>query len=149
MLSSYINENLIRLKVLAKDWEDAIRKAGAALLENNKITESYIDAMVESKREFGPYIVVTKHVALPHARPEMGTKELAIGIATLENPVEFGNKDNDPVKYVFCLSAKDSESHVQAMSELAELLDQEKFYNILDNAKDPSEIIDYIKENEK
>jgi len=149
MLSSYINENLIRLNVLAKDWEDAIRKAGAALLENNKITESYIDAMIESKREFGPYIVITKHVALPHARPEMGAKELAIGITTLKNSIEFGNKANDPVKYVFCLSAKDGESHIQAMSELAELLEQEKFYSILDNAKDPSEIMNYIRENEK
>ena len=41
MLSSYVNESLIRLKVPAKDWEDAIRKSAAALLENNKITESY------------------------------------------------------------------------------------------------------------
>ena len=104
--------------------------------------------MVECKEEFGPYIVITKHVALPHARPEMGAKELGIGIATLEEPIEFGNKDNDPVKYVFCLSAKDSESHVQAMSELAELLGQEKFYNILDNAKVPSEVMDYIRANE-
>lgn len=148
MLSSYINENLIRLNVLATDWEDAIRKSASALLENNKITEAYIDAMVESKRSFGPYIVITKHVALPHARPEMGAKELAIGIATLKNPIEFGNKDNDPVKYVFCLSAKDSESHIQAMSELAELLDREEFYNILDNAKDSFEVMNYIKKNE-
>lgn len=149
MLSKYINENLIRLNVLARDWEDAIRKSAGALLEDNKITESYIDAMIEAKRSFGPYIVITKSVALPHARPERGAKELAIGIATLKNPIEFGNKDNDPVKYVFCLSAKDSESHIQAMSELAELLDKEEFYKILDNATDPSEIMNYIKENEK
>ena len=56
----------------------------------------------------GPYIVITKHVALPHARPEAGALESAIGIATLKHPVKFGNKDNDPVKYLFCLSATDN-----------------------------------------
>lgn len=145
MLSNIINENLIRLKISASDWEDAIRKSAAALLENGKISASYIDEMINTAKECGPYIVITKHVALPHARPEFGAKEIAIGIATLESPIEFGNKDNDPVKYIFCLSAKDQKTHLEAMSELAVLLEDKNFYSVLDNAKTPGEIMDYIK----
>ena len=145
MLSKIINENLIRLKVKANDWEDAVRKSASALLENNKITASYIDAMINTAKEVGPYIVITKHVALPHARPEAGAKEIAIGIATLECPVEFGNAANDPVKYVFSLSAIDQNTHLQAMAELAELLDKEEFYNVLDKAESAEEIMDYIR----
>jgi mannitol/fructose-specific phosphotransferase system IIA component (Ntr-type) len=148
MLSNFTNESLIRLKVSCKDWEDAIRKSASALLENGKVTASYIDAMISTAKEAGPYIVITKHVALPHARPETGAKEIAIGIATLEHPVEFGNKDNDPVKYVFSLSATDPESHVHAMAELADLLDKEEFYNVLDNAKNAEEIMNYIRAHE-
>jgi len=148
MLSDFINENLICLKVPADNWEEAIRKSASVLLENDKITASYIEAIIRNVRDDGPYIVITKHVALSHARPEAGAKEIAIGIATLEHPVKFGNKDNDPVKYVFTLSATNSESHLQAISELVELLEKEEFYEVLDKAKSAKEIMNYIKAHE-
>lgn len=145
MLSKIINENLIRLNISANDWEDAVRKAASALLENNKISASYIDEMINTAKEVGPYIVITKHVALPHARPEAGAKEIAIGIATLEHPIEFGNVDNDPVKYIFSLSAVDQNTHLQAMSELAMLLEKDEFYKVLDKAESAEEIMNYIR----
>lgn len=148
MLSDLTNETLIKLKVSAKTKEEAIRKSASVLVENGKVTEEYVDAMVNNANESGAYIVITKHVALPHARPEAGTKEIAIGIATLENPIKFGNADNDPVKYVFCLSAVDNNSHLHAMSELVELLEMDEFFKTLDNAKDAKEIIDFIKSHE-
>jgi mannitol/fructose-specific phosphotransferase system IIA component (Ntr-type) len=105
--------------------------------------------MIQTTKETGPYIVITKHVALPHARPEEGARRIGISISTLKTPVVFGNKENDPVKYVFGLSALDNQTHLTAMSELAELLDQESFYQVLDNATNPEEIIEYIKNFEK
>lgn len=148
MLSEITNKSLIRLNIQAKDWEDAIRQSASALVENDKVSQEYVDAMITSTKEAGPYIVITKHVALPHARPEAGAKDIAIGIATLETPIEFGNDENDPVKYVFCLSAVDSNSHLRAMSELVELLDNEEFFRTLDNAKNTDDIMKFIKENE-
>ena len=142
---SLTSEELVRLNIEAKDWEDAIRQSADALLQNGKIKASYIDAIIKTVKETGPYIVITKHVALPHARSEAGALESAIGIATLKEPVVFGNKENDPVKYLFCLSAKDSESHINALAELTGLLDRKDFYEFLDQAKDASEVIKYIK----
>jgi cysteinyl-tRNA synthetase len=49
MLSKIINENLIRLNISANDWEDAVRKAASALLENNKISAPYIDEMINKR----------------------------------------------------------------------------------------------------
>lgn len=145
MLMDLTSEKLVRLNIEAENWEDAIRKSAAPLFENGKITAAYIDAIINTAKEVGPYIVLTKHVALPHARSEAGALESAIGIATLKTPVVFGNKENDPVKYLFCLSAKDSESHINALSELTGLLDREDFYALLDQAKEASEVIQYIK----
>jgi mannitol/fructose-specific phosphotransferase system IIA component (Ntr-type) len=145
MLSDLISESLIRLKVNAENWEDAVRKSASALLENDKITAPYVDAMISTAKEAGPYIVVTKHVALPHAKPEAGAKETAMGIAVLEHSIEFGNKGNDPVKYVFSLSAVDNESHLQAMAELLELLENQEFYSVLDKASSPEEIMSFIR----
>ncbi|MGG7141859.1 BglG family transcription antiterminator [Clostridium nigeriense] len=144
-LSNMINENLICFNVKANNWEDAIRNSAAALVDNKVVTSEYVDSMVNIAKDSGPYIVVTKHVALPHAKPEDGAKETAMGIGILENPIHFGNKANDPVKYVFSLSSLDNEKHLQAMSELIGLLEDEEFYSVLDNAQNAKEVMDYIK----
>lgn len=145
MLKDLTNEKLILLNVEAVDWEDAIRKAAQPLIDERKVKSAYVDDMVLGVKENGPYIVLTKHVALPHARPQSGALESAIGIATLKTPVIFGNEANDPVKYLFCLSAKDNMEHLNALAELAEMFEDEEFYHILEQAKEASEIMDYIK----
>lgn len=100
--------------------------------------------MIAGIKEVGPYIVLAKHIALPHARPEAGALESAIGVATLKEPVVFGNEANDPVKYLFCLSAKDDMEHLQALAQLAELFEDQAFFELLDRTDDPQEIIAYI-----
>lgn len=124
--------------------EDAIRKAAQPLVDEKKVTESYVDDIIVGVKNNGPYIVLTEHVALPHARPESGALESAIGVATLKTPVEFGNEANDPVKYLFTLSAKDSSQHLSALSELAGLFEDKGFFNLLDNSNNPKEIMEYI-----
>lgn len=144
VLKDLTNEKLVKLNIQAIDWEDAVRKSAQPLIDEGKVKQAYVDDMIVGVKENGPYIVLTKHVALPHARPESGALESAIGIATLETPVEFGNKANDPVKYLFCLSAKDNSEHLNALAELASMFEDEEFFKLLDNAKDGKEIMDYI-----
>ncbi len=144
LLKDLLSEELILLNIDASDWEDAIRKAAQPLVAEKKVTESYVDDIIVGVKNNGPYIVLTEHVALPHARPESGALESAIGVATLKTPVEFGNEANDPVKYLFTLSAKDSSQHLSALSELASLFEDKEFFNLLDNSNNPKEIMEYI-----
>ena len=97
MLSDLLDESLVALNVEASDWEDAIRKSAQLLVDAGKVTPAYVDDIVKGVNELGPYIVITEHVALPHARPESGALESAVGIVTLMEPVEFGSADNVPV----------------------------------------------------
>jgi len=145
MLETLINEKLIQLNVKAKDWEDAIRKSAKLLLMEGKISEKYIESMIKSNQQNGPYFVIAKHIALPHASFKSGAKEQAIGITTLLNPVISGQTANDPVKYLFCLSATDQSSHLTALSDLVVLLEDKTFFRMLDNAKCPNEVMAYIK----
>ncbi|ALS38139.1 PTS system ascorbate-specific IIA component [Enterococcus rotai] len=144
MLSEMIKPEFIQLDVEALDWEDAIRRSAEPLLNGGKITADYIEKIIETTQTLGPYIVVTKHVALPHAPTQCGALDLAMGITTLKNPVVSGNESNDPVKYLFCMSAKDSESHLESMAELVNLLSDQRFYQILDTAEKPMDILNYI-----
>ena len=143
-----IKEEFIQLGIEVGDWEEAIRKSAAPLLSGGKITAEYIEKIIETTQTLGPYIVVTKHVALPHAPTQYGALDLAMGITTLKTPVVSGNESNDPVKYLFCMSAKDSESHLESMAELVDLLSDQKFYQVLESAKEPKDILNYIIETE-
>lgn len=149
MISSLIRQDLIRLKVPASDWREAVRKSGQVLLEAGYILPEYIDAMIDSINEAGPYVVIAKHLAMPHAKPECGALREGISIVTLETPVCFGNEENDPVKYVFCLSAASSSSHLDLMQSFVDILEQEDFFKLLDTTDSPGEVFHYIQRFDK
>jgi len=107
VLSDLLTEDLVQLNVVASNWEDAIRKSAQSLVDNKKVTEGYVDDIIKGVNELGPYIVITEHVALPHARPESGALEPAVGITVLKDSVEFGSKDNDPAQLEKAQSPKD------------------------------------------
>ncbi|CZR09489.1 Phosphoenolpyruvate-dependent sugar phosphotransferase system, EIIA 2 [Trichococcus ilyis] len=85
---------------------------------------------------------------MPLAPSEFGSKELAMEITVLNTPIAFGNEANDPVKYLFFLSAKDSNTHLESLAQLVDLLEDSHFYTMLDTATEASQILDYIKDNE-
>ncbi|WP_027416021.1 BglG family transcription antiterminator [Aneurinibacillus terranovensis] len=136
MLQDILKDSNILLKQVCKDWKEAITKAAQLLVKEEVIEERYINAMIKSVEEFGPYIVVGKHLALAHARPEDGVNKLGISVMTLKEPVNFGNQDNDPVKIVFCLAAVDSYSHLNMMKNLIELINDEEKLDQLITAQD-------------
>lgn len=140
-LMDMVKPSIISLGIEADNWEDAVRKAYKPLVDNGFISQNYVDETVRSLRILGPYIVITKHVALSHTKPKEGALIPALGIGVLKNPVVFGSEGNDPVKYIFSLSAKDNESHLSAMSELVELLNNDRFYEMLDNAQDADDVL--------
>ena len=122
MLSDLLDEGLIRLGVEASDWEDAVRKAAQPLVDLEMVTEGYVDDIVRGVNVLGPYIVIAPHVALPHARPESGALRPALGVVTLASPVSFGSAENDPVRFLFPLSATDNDGHLGALQALVEML---------------------------
>ncbi|MEM4666305.1 MAG: PTS sugar transporter subunit IIA [Thermofilum sp.] len=84
---------------VAENWEEAVRLAGKLLAADGIVEERYVEAMVQVTRELGPYAVIAPGVALPHARPEDGAKEVGLSIVTLREGVNFGSP-NDPVYIV-------------------------------------------------
>jgi len=145
-LIDLVHPRYIHLDLKASNREDAIRKGFQEMMEDGIVSENYIETIIKDMRRLGPYIVITKHFALPHALPEAGAYGCAIGISVLKNPISFGSIENDPVKYIFSLSSINSEAHLQAMNELIELMANPEFYKLLDESKNPQQIISYIQE---
>lgn len=141
-----ISEESISIGVHAADWEDAIRKSAQYLLETKKIENSYIDAMIETVHKIGPYIVLGNHVALAHARPECGVNQLSVHFTTLNPPVPFGSEKFDPVSLVITLAAVDADSHLELISELANVLMDEENVDKLVESKNASEFLRLLNE---
>lgn len=144
MIEKMITPELIQLQVKAVDWRDALWKAGQPLVKAGDVTLHYVRAIIKSVEEYGPYFVIAPHIALAHASSKEGAEKLAMSVTTFSEPIKFGNLDNDPVSYIFTLSAPDSSSHLKAMQELVTLLSNESFYQILDQAEMPDFVLTYM-----
>ena len=51
MLTDVLKKEYIRLNVECSDWEDSIRTAGKILLDNDVVTEEYIEDAIEGVKE--------------------------------------------------------------------------------------------------
>lgn len=144
MLQESIEESYIQLDVEAENFEEAIKKSFDPLIENGAVTNKYVEAVIRIYQETGPYIVITKNIALPHAPVEDGANKLGLGFVRLKVPVVSGHKTNDPVKYLFPLSAKASNDHIELLSKLADLLSQQRFIEFLEKVSSKEEFINYF-----
>lgn len=117
-MEELIPKRNMRVKVEVSDWKDAIRKAGELLVDDGKISTDYIENMISSVMELGPYVVLSKGFALAHSAPSEAVYESALSLITLKEAVEFGSP-NDPVKVVMCLACKDKQSHIETLQKVA------------------------------
>ena len=98
-----IKEDYIQLDISVENFDEAIKASAQPLLTADVIENEYISSILSIYHEIGPYIVITKQIALPHA-PIEGAKKLALGFTRLERPVISGHESNDPVKFCFPLA---------------------------------------------
>jgi len=145
-LTDLLKEELIQQVDSVSNWQDAVGLAAQPLLANGYIEESYIQAMIASINETGPYIVLAPKVAVPHASPDAGVHQLGISLLQVKEPVDFSEDDDDDkkVQLIFVLAAVDSTAHLRALQELALILDDEEAIDSLIAASDPREILAII-----
>lgn len=126
MLKDILTDSHILIQEKAETWPETIELVAKPLIKENIVEPRYVAAMVQAVEEYGAYIVIGKHLALAHARPEDGVNQLGVSVTTLKQPIAFGNQEMDPVKIIFCLAAVDSYSHLTIMKELIELINNEE-----------------------
>lgn len=143
-LSDLINHNMIIIDYPANNWEDAVRQSGKLLVDSHCASQGYVDAMVSTIKELGPYVVISDGIALPHAGSGLGVSKTAISVVVLKDPVSFGHTHNDPVKLVFGLCAKNNYDHIQAMSDIGRIASEKSIFDKLVSSSSPSQVYDLI-----
>lgn len=132
----------ITLKEKIPDWRQAIRTAAQKLLEKEYIEDKYIGKMIENVEKLGPYIILSDDVAMPHSRPEDGVKKTGISLLKLDEGVDFG--ENSSIRLIFILAAKDSNSHIDMITELVNMLQDDEKLNRILNSKTENEILENL-----
>lgn len=145
-LCDLLQEDVIELGCSVENWEDAVRLSGKLLENIGSVEAKYVDGMVNCIRNLGTYIVVCPGVAMPHARPEEGAKDVAISFVQLKKPVYFGKEGNNvPVDLLFAFSTPDEQTHLKMMMDLWTLFYDEKALNKLRKCKTKESVISIIR----
>lgn len=125
------------------DWKEAITLAAKPLVEDGSVENSYIDAMIANVNKFGTYIVIAPKVAMPHSRPEDGVNKNCVSLLKVNEGVLFEGEE-ERVYVFFVLGAVNSDSHIETLMELMELIEDEEKIDEIIEAGNVQEIMDLI-----
>jgi PTS system ascorbate-specific IIA component len=128
----------------AENWSEAILHAGRLLHATGATEERYGSAMVTTARQLGPYFVVAPGIAVAHALPQEGVIKPALALVTLQPLLPFGNMENDPVRLLIAIAAVDTQQHVEALKEIADVLSDPTRRKALMQAATPAEAFDIL-----
>lgn len=132
-LYEMLSKGRVLLNAKVETFEEAIALAAKPLIKDGYITPNYEKAMVESIEKFKAYSVIRPSVVLPHAKPEDGVLEVGLSIVTLEEGVNFGHPQNDPVRFIFMLSNKDEMLHLRALNIFMQIIRKQEHVDALLN----------------
>lgn len=125
MLNYFYKNDLITLtEEEPETWEAAIQISCQNLMAKKMIDQRYVEEIIASVKEFGPYIVIVPEVAMPHASGESeGVFGTAISFTKFKQEIVFdvGNPEKN-ARLFFTLAAKNSEEHMENIVKLSELL---------------------------
>lgn len=143
MLKEYLPLSQIQQIESVESWQKAVEAVAKPLLDNGSIEPKYLERILQLTGEIGPYYVIAPEIAMPHSRPEDGVLKQALSLVVLKQGVNFGS-ENDPVKIVLMLAAKDNNSHIEMLSAVAELFSDEEAVQQIIQASDIQTISEVV-----
>lgn len=130
----------------ATSWEEAIDISARSLVEGDFVIPEYVEEMKASVKKNGPYIVITENVAMPHARPEAGTKKIGYSITRFKEPVSFLEDGSKDAQLFITLSCVDAKTHVSIMEKIVIILSDEDKRELLFSTTSEEEIVNIFNE---
>ena len=147
LLQDLLSEDNVSFRYPAETWEDVIRHGGQLMVDAGFTDPTYTEAMIDVVRDMGPYIVLAPGLAMPHARPEMGAKQVGAALVTLEKPIDFGSPENDPVSVAIFLCAPNKDEHIQLLTDIATLFEDEEFLDAAVNFESIEDVESFLAEH--
>ena len=140
-----IYKDTIALNCDVQDWKDAIRQAGKLLLNEEYISQEYIEECINNVIEHGPYIVIDPQIAIAHSSPGPSVHTTSISLITTKDDVEFGHEENDPVRIVIMFATTNSKNHLEILQKVVDVFSCPINKKRIIEAIDFEEVLDIFK----
>ena len=105
----------VRLARTAADRDDAIRAAGAILVEAGAVDPAYVDSMLEREQSVSTYM--GNLLAIPHGTNEAkdAIRRSALSVIRYDQPVDWGGEE---ARFVVGIAGIENE-HLDILSKIA------------------------------
>lgn len=143
MSELFSNENIF-INQEIKDQNEAIEKAGQALVQSGAVTEDYIQAMKEREQVVSTFM--GNGLAIPHGTDDAKSSVLQSGLTLVQIPQGI-DWDDEEVKVVVGIAGKDGE-HLDLLSKIAITFSEEENVERIVNASSAEEIKQVFEEAE-
>lgn len=135
MSELFSNDNIF-LNVNVNSQNEAIEKAGKALVDSGAVTDAYIQAMKDREQVVSTFM--GNGLAIPHGTDGAKTNVIHSGLTLLQIP-EGVDWDGEVVKVVVGIAGKDGE-HLDLLSKIAITFSEEGNVDRIVQAKSAEEI---------
>ncbi|OCN05807.1 hypothetical protein A4S06_07140 [Erysipelotrichaceae bacterium MTC7] len=122
-MMAFLDETNINFYQEDYDWQEAFRISAKPLVERKSITNGFVDAMIQQTRHMGPYMFITEHVVLAHAKPEDGVAQLDFNLNVFESGVFFPKQRI--ARIILVLAAEDNVKHLKILQDVMKLFSDE------------------------
>ena len=103
-------------------WQNMIQMAGQPLLDVGLIAQEYVDEIITTCTEKGPYMNIGPNIVLAHARPLPSTKKAVMALLLSKQPAALLDDPAHTARLWIFLATPDDRSHIELIQKLATLL---------------------------
>ncbi|MDH6015263.1 fructose-specific PTS transporter subunit EIIC [Vibrio splendidus] len=145
MITTLINQNLIKLSLSANSKEDVFKELIDVLYAQGRISDKVqFLADIKAREEQGN-TGFEEGIALPHAKSSAVIKP-AVVIGVHQQGIEYGADDGQPSKLFFMIASPDGgdNHHIEVLAELSSKLIEEGFIESFMNAQSEQEALELL-----
>jgi PTS system mannitol-specific IIA component len=142
-MSEILMPETIELKASLSSREEAIRRAGALLVENGNVDDRYIDSMLEREKSVSTYM--GNSVAIPHGTNEskQWITRSGLSVITVPEGVDYG--DGEVARLIIGIAGKGDE-HLEILSNIALVVSEEENVERIVRAETKEELMAFFEE---
>lgn len=133
-LTDYLKPDFIRRTSEKLTWQQAVKFACHPLLENQMITELFIQDCLDQIEEQGYAGYLGSQTCIPHTAPQNGVLKDGISLLIAAEPIAFPN--GKKIHFIYPLSFYDLTKHLKAVNQLADISNDSTFLNRLKESSD-------------
>ncbi|MEZ9042198.1 MULTISPECIES: fructose-specific PTS transporter subunit EIIC [Vibrio] len=145
MITTLINQDLIKLSLSANSKEDVFKELIDVLYAQGRISDkAQFLADIKAREEQGN-TGFEEGIALPHAKSSAVIKP-AVVIGVHQQGIEYGADDGQPSKLFFMIASPDGgdNHHIEVLAELSSKLIEEGFIESFMNAQSEQEALELL-----